>query len=65
MNNSEGLRIEPLRSHPFICVLRNHRGQELGTGSREVLEVLLYIVQKCDAQERAVKPLVMARAANR
>jgi hypothetical protein len=64
MRKTEGLRIEPLGNHPEICVLRGHRGEELGTGSREVLEVLLWIVEKCDqAQQKVSRPLTKVRAA--
>jgi hypothetical protein len=46
MNSCAELRIEPLGRHPEICVLKDGRGTSLGTGSRETLEVLLYVVEK-------------------
>ncbi len=48
MNNSKQIRIESLGANPVICVLRDQQGRSLGTGSREILEVLLYIAEQCD-----------------
>ena len=66
MSKEEGLRIEPLGRHPELCVLRDHRGYELGTGLREVLQVLLFIIEKCsNANLRTGKPLAKTRTASR
>lgn len=66
MSKNEGLRIEPLGRHPELCVLRDHRDRELGTGLREVLEVLLFIIEKCGkANERVARPLARTKTAAR
>jgi hypothetical protein len=48
MYSDDRIRIESLGKDPVICVLLDRRGNSLGTGSREVLEVLLYIAEQCD-----------------
>jgi len=48
MNNSKQIRIEPLDRQSQLCVLVDRHGHSLGTGSRDVLEVLLYIAEQCE-----------------
>ena len=40
------LHIEPLGNHTDIFVLKDEKGRSLGAGSREVLEVLRYIIER-------------------
>ena len=48
MTTNEQIRIEPLDRQSQLCVLVDRNGHSLGTGSREVLEVLLYIAEQCE-----------------
>jgi hypothetical protein len=48
MHVANPIRIESLGKDPLLCVLRDRHGDSLGTGSREVLEVLLYIAKQYD-----------------
>ena len=48
MSMDQSIKIESLDEIGTLCVLRDRRGNSLGTGSREVLEVLRYIVEQCE-----------------
>jgi len=48
MKNNTRITIESLGAHDSLCVLRGRRGNSIGTGSREVLEILQFIVEQCD-----------------
>ena len=50
--NSEPM-IFPLDVEGRIYVLQDDRGHTIGTGSREVCEMLLYIIKKAGATTRA------------
>src|SRR5215204_2965713 len=51
MRRPNQMRVEPLGSDPMLCVLRDSQGRSLGTGSREVLDALVLIFNRC-AQTR-------------
>jgi len=55
MTTNEQLHIEPLDRESELCVLVDRNGHSLGTGSREVLEVLLYIAEQCEQANMIVR----------
>lgn len=60
----ENPTIYPLDHEENIYALVDGRGNIIGTGSREVCEVLLYIVAKVDREERPALPRVATRRSN-
>ena len=46
--------IVPLDTEGNLYALRDEKGQFIGTGTREVCEVLLYILKNCTPQEGAL-----------
>jgi len=56
--------IVPLTAGGNLYALRDDKGQFVGTGTREVCEVLLYILKSC-AQERSTGPGVALLRAKR
>jgi len=55
MTTNEQIRIEPLDRRSELCVLVDRNGQSLGTGSREVLEVLLYVAEQCQQANKMMR----------
>lgn len=47
MRSTSQIRIEEIGQASSICLLRDRDGRSLGTGSRESLEVLRDIVERC------------------
>jgi len=56
MRKVNQMRVEALGSDPVLCVLRDSSGRSLGTGSREVLEVLVLIANQCAQRRPSVTP---------
>lgn len=59
MKNSSQMKIEELGANSTICVLLDATGRSLGTGSREVLEVLRSIAERSTNLDRLNGPLVI------
>jgi hypothetical protein len=56
--------IHPLKAEENIYALVDERGNTIGAGTREVCEVLLYIVTRSEASANRKNPMPVTRHTN-
>jgi len=59
-----GPTILPLDDEETICAIQDKMGNILGTGSREVCEVLIHIINKQHSEKLAIKSSARTQLSN-